>query len=255
METALGNNLDLLKPSSIAKEDHKKIEHAIGGSVLSVFPPKTKDDSKKVYAYEDSILVTAKKWLPYIEEDKSKEMINAFIAGIEKLITSDDFENTVMKFTNSHYGDQILIANYLKNMIYTEEISLDTIWKAINDSNWREVAFRKSPPYILQLIFDALNEIEARYQEKWAYNLPHYYALEIEKAEEPEKKKHLFVCVIYSSLCRNTVSAIQRLLKGENRHNYQGEVDNWRKRLEETQKWAPELVKARIRPILTALHI
>jgi hypothetical protein len=85
--------------------------------------------------------------------------------------------------------------------------------------------------------------------------LPHYYALELEKAEDPEKKKALFTCVIYSSLCGNTVSAIQRLLKGENRHNYQGEVDNWRERLEDIQKWAPELVKARIRPILAVLHI
>jgi len=191
----------------------------------------------------------------FIEEDKNKEMINAFISGIEKLITSDDFEKNVMKFMSSHSGDQVLIANYLKNVIYTEKINLDTIWKAINDTNWREVAFQKAHPFILQLIFDALNEVEARYQEKWAYNLPHYYALELEKASEPEKKKHLFACVLYSSLCGNTVSAIQRLLKGENRHNYQGEVDHWRQRLEEMQKWAPELVKARIRPILAALHI
>ncbi|MBN2019674.1 MAG: hypothetical protein JW749_05555 [Sedimentisphaerales bacterium] len=255
LQAMLGNNLDLLKPSSMTKEDHIKIEHALSGTILNVFPPKVIDDSKKVYSFENSIIDTAKKWLPYVEDDKTKEMINVFVAGIEKLIIPADFENMVMKFTNSHYGDQLLIASYLKNMTYIEEISLDVIWKAINDSNWREAALSKSQPYVLQLIFDALNEIESRYQEKWAYNLPHFYALELEKATEPEKKKHLFGCVIYSSLCGDTVSAIQRLLKGDHKQDYEKEAEYWSQRLKETQKFAPELVKARIRPILAALHI
>lgn len=256
LQAVLGNNLDSLRPSSMDKDDHQKFEHTISGSILGIFPPKIKDDSKKVYVFEDSILLIAKKWLNYIDEgDKNKEMINAFIFGIEKLIASDDFESIVMKFMDSHSGDQVLIANYLKNMIFTEEFSPDTMWKAINDPNWRETAFRKSHPFILELIYDALNEIETRYQNKWAYNLPHYYALELEKTVDPEKKKHLFACVIHSSLCGNSVSAIQRLLKGENKHDYQEEVDHWRKRLGEIQKWAPELVKARIRPIFAALYI
>lgn len=256
LQAMLGNNLDSLNPSSMAKGDRKKFEYAIAGSVLWVFPPKTKKSTDKVYAYEDSVLQTARKWLNYMgEDDKNKEMIGAFIVGIEKLIASEDFENIVMKLADSHSGDQVLIVNYLKNTVFTEEFCVDTIWKAINDSNWREAAFRKSHPLILQLIFDALNEIEARYQDKWAYNLPHYYVLELEKEAEPEKKRRLFGCVICSSLCGNTVSAIQRLLKGENRHGYKEEVDYWRKMLEETLKWAPELARARIRPILATLHI
>jgi len=240
----------------MGKDKLKKIEHAISGSILGFFPPKTKDDSKKVYDFENSVLLTAKKWLNYVDEDdKNKEMLNAFIVGVEKLIESDDFENIVMKFIDAHPGDQVLIANYLKNMVFTEKICLDTIWKAINDSNWREAAFRKSHPFILELVFDALNEIETRYQDKWAYNLPHYYALELEKTEDPEKKKHLFACVIHSSICGDSVSAIQRLLKGENKHDFQEEVDHWRERLEEIQKWAPELTIARVRPILAALYI
>ncbi|MBN1156886.1 hypothetical protein JXA85_04665, partial [Candidatus Woesearchaeota archaeon] len=209
-----------------------------------------------VYAYEDSVLLTARKWLEFKKEkDKNKEMIDAFIAGIEKLTNSNDFENIIMRLADSHAGDQVLIANYFKNLIYTGEINLDSIWKVINDSNWREAAFRKTHPMVLQLIFDALNEIETRYRDKWAYNLPHFYALELEKTKEEERRQILFTCVIYSSLCGNTVSAIQRLLKGENRNDYQEDVNRWRKMLEEIQKWSPELVKARIRPILAVLHI
>jgi len=235
-------------------EDRKRFEQALSGTILGIFPPKIIDDSRKVYAYEDSVLNTAKKWIPYIEENKTSELINALIDGIEKLITTDDFESTVMKFTNSHYGDQVLIANYLKNMIHTEEINLDTIWKAINDSKWREAAFRKSHHYVLQLIFDALNEIEGRYQEKWAYNLPHFYALECEERKDEKRKGYLFACTVHSSLCGNTTSGIEKLLKGENKYHYHDYIENWRARLEDSHKWAPEWVKARIRPVLAVLY-
>lgn len=256
LQAILGDNLDLLYPDSMAEEDRDKFEQSLSGSVLGVFPPKPKTSTDMTYLFENSVLVTARKWLDYMsEENENKEMIGAFVTGIEKLITSEDFGNIIMKFSGSHSGDQVIIANYLKNTVFTEEFSLDDIWKAINDSTWREAAFRKSHPLILQLIFDTLNEIECRYQDKWAYSLPHYYALELEKEKEPEKKKHLFGCVLRSSLCGNTVSAIQRIVKGENKHNYKEEIESWRKMLEEFHKRAPELVRSRIRPVLAALHL
>ncbi len=140
-------------------------------------------------------------------------------------------------------------------MVFTEEVSLDEIWKVVDDSNWREAAFRKTHPMILELLFGAFNEIEARYQDKWSYNSPHFYALECEKCEDEKRKEHLFACTIHCSLCGNAISGIQRLLKGENKHRYQDYINHWRTRLEDTHKWAPEWVKARIRSVLAVLHL
>lgn len=58
-----------------------------------------------------------------------------------------------------------------------------------------------------------------------------------------------------TALCGNTISTIQRILKGDHRQDYQKEAEHWGQRLKETQKLAPELVKASIRPTLAALHI
>ncbi len=64
LHAMLVNNLYSLKPSSMTPEDRKRFEHVISGSILGIFPPKIVDNSEKVYAYEDSVLITAKKWLP-----------------------------------------------------------------------------------------------------------------------------------------------------------------------------------------------
>lgn len=255
LHSILGNTIEALNPQSMCKEDFKRIETAISGTILSVYPPALKKDSKITYAFDDSPLTLAKNMVNFVDEDdKQKDMINAFIFGIEKLLTTESITDLLGKISESHSGDQILIANYLKNMVYTKEVSLDDIWNAVDDSTWREAAFRKSHPMILELLRDALNEIETRYQDKWSYNLPHFYALECEKCEDEKRREDLFACTIYSSLCGNTISGIERLLKGENKYNYQDYIKHWRARLEDTHKWAPEWVKARIRPVLAVLH-
>lgn len=256
LQSVLGENIENLNLQEIDKEDFEKIGNAVIGSVLAVYPPVLKKDSEKTYAYDGSVLPLAKKWADSLDtEDNKKVMLEAFVTGIEKLIKVEKISELLNKVSESHAGDQVLIANYLKNMIFTEEISLDEIWKAVDESNWREAAFTKSHTMVFELIFDALNEIEIRYQDKWAYNLPHFYALESDKCEDKERKEQLFACVILSSLSGSAVSGIQRLLKGENKHSYQDYVDHWRARLEGAYKWAPEWVKARIRPVLAVLHL
>ncbi len=256
LQSVLGNNIESLKPDSINKEDFKNIQNALVGAVLTVYPTAVQSDSEEVYAFDQSPLIMAQKWGAYAgKDDIQKDMINAFIKGTEKLMKSENLSDLLEKFTDSHSGDQILIATYLRNKVFTEDISIDEIWNAVDDVNWREAAFSKSHPSILGLLFETLNEIQTRYQDKWSYNLPHFYALECEKCEDEERKEYLFACVINSSLCGSTVSGIQRLLKSEDKHSYQDYVKRWRSRLEETQKWAPEWVKAQIRPVLAVLYI
>ena len=47
----------------------------------------------------------------------------------------------------------------------------------------------------------------------------------------------------------------ERLLKSENTQTYKECMERWRARLEDAHKWAPEWVKARIRPVLAVLYL
>ena len=253
----LGDNFGALKPETIQKEDWERIEQALSGSIVGTFPPVPKEEAKVNYAFGDSLLKTGKQWVKYLKENKeNKEMINAFIVGVEKLTKTEDFEKNLRKLPNVHQGDQLLIAHHFKNSVFTEEVPLDAIWNCLNDSLWREAAFRKSHPIVLVLVFDALNEIQTRYQEKWSYHLPHFYAVECENViDNKERLQHLFAYTIRSSVCADSISAIQRLLLGKYKTEFLEEVEYWQKHLSQIQKWAPEWVKGRLRAVLATLHI
>ena len=256
IQSAIGKHIDSLKLESISKDDSEKIEVSINGSILAIYPAKLKKDSEKIYAFDDSVLLTAKKWVTYIDkEDQNREMTSALIAGIEKLVKFDSISDLLNKFIDTHSGDRVLIANYFRTIIFTENVPLVDIWDVINDRKWREVAFGKTHPLVFELIYESLNEIETRCQDKWAYNLPHFYALECEKAEDKDNKELLFTSVVFSSICGNSVSGIQRLLKGDKKYEYQENVNFWRKRLKQIYEWSPEWVKARVRPVLAVLYL
>lgn len=256
LQAILFDKLDSINLELIDKSDFKKIEHVIGGTILAVYPPVFKKNTEVIYAFDNSPLNTAKKIVSYIDKDsEQKEMIDVFVMGIEKLMESESLPSLLSKISDSHSGDQVLIATYFKNRVFTEDVSLEDIWKVVEEPNWREAALIKSHSVVLEFIFGALNEIETRYQDKWAYNLPHFYALACEKCEDIERKEQLFTCTIHSSLCGNTVSGIQRLLKSKDKQKYKDYVNYWRTILEDTHRWAPEWVKAKIRPVLAVLHL
>jgi len=238
------------------EEDFVSIQNALMGAVLAAYPASYGSDAERVYAFDQSLLMTAEKWITITSAgDVNGDMMRAFVEGSKKLVESGQLSELLIKLPESHLGDQILIATYFKHKVYTEDISLDEVWNTLQDAHWREAAFRKSHLMVLESLFDALNEIETRYQDKWSYNLPHYYALECEKCEDKERKEYLFACVIHASVCGSTVSGIQRLLKSEFKHSYQDYVNHWRVRLKADHRQAPEWVKARIRPVLAALRI
>ncbi|MBW8015460.1 MAG: hypothetical protein FVQ82_04675 [Planctomycetes bacterium] len=256
LQAMLFDKVGSIDSKSIDKDDLKKIGKALNGTLLTIYPPVLKDDAEITYAFDKSPLNLASKWIVDVDEDdEQKEMMAAFIVGIEKLVKSKSLLDILNKFPNSHSGDQVLIANYFRNMVFTENVPLDDIWKVIQDSDWREAAFVNSHPVVLELIVGAFNEIIAKYQDKWAYNLPHYYALACEKCEDKERESQLFSCIVYSSLFGNTVSGIQRLLKSENKQGYSDYVNYFRDFLEDAHKRAPEWVKTKVRPVLAALHL
>ena len=72
--------------------------------------------------------------------------------------------------------------------------------------------------------------------------------------KDDERRRHLFLYTLQSSVTSETVSAIECLLKGKSRMVYQSHVDDYRQRLAGSEAWYPAWVKAKIRPYLATLH-
>src|SRR5262249_12672412 len=98
--------------------------------------------------------------------------------------------------------------------------------------------------------------IQVRYGGRWMSHLPHYYVAACENASgDSERQGLLFDFILLSSLATDTVSSLDRLLRGEKKQEFGQSALDWRQRLEQCQAIATPWIAARIRPILVSLHI
>ena len=89
----------------------------------------------------------------------------------------------------------------LRNRAYTNQIPVDVMWDLVCDNEWREAILLKSDELVLEMLFDALIQIQIRNSDKWSYQLPHFFASACEIVEDgSERRKLLFAYTISSSI-------------------------------------------------------
>ena len=69
-----------------------------------------------------------------------------------------------------------------------------------------------------------------------------------ELAGDTERKRMLFAYTVVSSIAVDSVSAVERLLTGAHRRDYEDFVKKWRERIERITPLAPAWIAARLLP-------
>lgn len=249
----VGASFDSLKPDLIAKTDLDKIKQATINSILKFLPEK---ESEHTYLFEipaNNFATALNKYCAV--HDKEDELLVALVEACQKLKTSPAKPEALLKeIANRHLGDQILIGNYLKFFFINANMKPEEISILLNEYSWRDNIFKNMLPIVIEPILEGLREIIIQHAGNLSYSIPHYIALECENAKE-DKKEQLFAYLIYMSLAGNTVSAIKRLLSGNNKYLFKELTDTWTDHFKNLIDWSPDWIKGRIRYILTALRI
>lgn len=105
------------------------------------------------------------------------------------------------------------------------------------------------------LLIESMVILQINNRGKWFLLFPHYLADLCAKTDDIEKKHNLFNYVIYASLASDTVSAVQRLLRGEQKSEFVEFVSEYRKRTEAMYSRYPPWVKGKLRGLMASLHI
>ena len=102
---------------------------------------------------------------------------------------------------------------------------------------------------------EALVIFQADAREKWFSLFPHYIAEVCEKTDNDERRHQLFQYVLYTSLVSDTVSAVRRLLKGDQRVRFAKFIQDYRASVEAMWSDYPSWVQGRLRGLLASLHV
>jgi hypothetical protein len=232
------------------------IQQAIEASVLGLFPPRSLDNTDHAYAYEKSIIPTAKAWLTTVATDDDRKRLAEFVRVHEHLIQPDSLGEYLDQSTEASEANQLLLALTIRLMASLGKLPLEVMWERLANDAWRSDFLLKGCLYTIELLFDAWAEILVQHGDKWRSHLPHYYALACESAAgDPARQELLFACTVMSSLISDTVSSLDRLLRGKNKQKFVKSVSEWHTELKGWQAVATPWIAARIRAVLASLHV
>lgn len=134
-------------------------------------------------------------------------------------------------------------------------LPITDIWSLLNDEQWRKDALVSDDNVVTELMLDALLNVQVKGDDKCRSELPHLMAITCEQVTTVGGREFLFLCLVASATSTGNISAIERLLKGETRGQYQGLVDHWRNQLSILIPTAPGWIAGRMRAVMASLYL
>jgi hypothetical protein len=161
----------------------------------------------------------------------------------------------VRRLVTGEDADAVALA--LRAASVSDNVAATPVWDSFSDPEWRRAVLTKASRRAVELITEAAIELIARDQDHdWRSYLPHFLAIAAEEESlSPEGRRTLFDMTALVSISVDSVSAIERLLKGAHRNKYAEAVKAWRSRIERVTPDAPAWIAARMRGMKAVLYV
>jgi len=250
----MGPSLAVLRPEAMAAGDRDRLSGIIEG-LPAILPSSERElPGGHVYGFENPSSESVRAWMEHGGNDPRKEVVLALLPAIEKLNTPEGLAEAVRESPDDNVASQDLVMHALRVFAFMGTAPAKELWEILSNEKTRRNFFKKLSLDAINAAIDALIEVAGQRGEKWTTHLQHFFAMECEAAVGDQSRRELlFAGVILASACFDSVSAIDRLLKGQHKHAFKVEADYWRKRYEDVWTLVPAWVQARFRAMLSAL--
>ncbi len=232
----------------------EQLMESILNSLIGCFPLKKADKTNSIYAYDMTCINAAEYLLENHPVAKGDQILLTLISVVKQLSDIGNLIDHINKLPEFNHRVQPIIAAAMRVMAYTDLIQdEDEIWESICNEDWIEKMFLTVNEAVVYSITDSLIEIILQKQDKWAWQLPHLFSIICQKHIDNEKIKNIaFICVVISSICSDTCSALKRTLLN-NKADISELQKEWSNRLQNIYHIAPECTQSRLRPVILCL--
>jgi hypothetical protein len=249
----VGANLDRLAPQEQPAETQTLFHEALVSCLVGSLPCVVEMPADPTYAMECPLGVTALKWGAHAPEEQGKAL-EQLVASSRTLGSVEGLCTALRRVAESSLADQVAVTMALKAKAYNGPAAASGVWEVLSDAEWRQRVLVSVEERVLGLLIEALSILQVQNQDKWFSFLPHYIAELCEKAENEERRRHLFLYVVHTSLASDTVSAVRRLLRGDQKTKFMQYATEYRERVESMWSSYPSWVQGRLRSLLAILR-
>jgi hypothetical protein len=249
----MGTNLERLAPRGQPPETQALFHEALVSCLVVSLPFAVEVPGDPTYAMELPLGVTALKWGAHTPEEQRKAL-EQIVASSRTLDSVEGLCTALRRLAESSLAAQAAVTLALKAKAYNDPAVASGIWEVLSDTGWRQRTLVSVEERVLGLLIEAFAIFQVQNQDKWFSLLPHYIAELCEKTESEERRRHLFLHVVHTSLASDTVSAVRRLLRGDQKTKFIQFATEYRERVEAMWSIYPPWVEGRLRALLASLR-
>jgi len=250
----MGDKLAQLAPSKQSDEVREQFHNALVLHAISRLPFPVQNPSDPTFALECSLAETVLKWAAHRPKEEQKSL-KQLVATSKVLGTTDGLCKALRKLGVSPLADQVAVAIALKARAYTDPTIAEGVWEVISDADWRREVLGNVEARMIGLLIEAFSILQVDNGDKWFSLLPHYIAELCEKANDEERRRYLFFCVLHTSLASDTVSAVRRLLRGDHKARFIEFAKEYRDQVVAMRSEYPPWVAGKLRGLLANLRV
>lgn len=250
----MGDTLDRLAPQEQDAEIQIIFNEALAFCLVEALPFADESPAAPTYAQECALSVTALKWAALQPADHQK-VLEELVATNRTLRSVEGLCAALHNMDTIPLTDQVAIAHALKASAYTDPALANGVWEVLSDAEWRQRVLGSIEAQVLGLVIEAIIILQVYSRGKWFSHLPHYIAELCEKTEDDIRRRQLFLYVIHASLSSDTVSAVLRLLRGDQGVKYMAIAKAYRARVEAMRGQYPKWVEGKLRGLFGSIGI
>jgi hypothetical protein len=256
LQTLMGEHLHELALFDQEEEVQIRFNDALVSNMLTSLPFPTETPRDPTFAQECSLADTVLKWAEHQTEEQQKSLQELVVMS-QTLDARDGLCDALRKLNNSGISesDQAAVCIALRAKAFTDSAVSEGVWEVFSDAEWRKSMLGGVSSLVQDLLIDSLSMFLVNNDGKWFSHLPHYIAELCEKEKDDERRRVLFLYVVYTSLASDTVSAVRRLLRGDQKATFMEYVKEYRTQAEAMRSDYPPWVSGKLRGLMASMHV
>jgi hypothetical protein len=246
-------NLELLKSYGLS-ESMEQLAKALTPCVLFGDLPSTDRSTDAPYLFEGHLSDSVEAWLEVYGVSDRLQFWRQLTATYKELGDATQFMDKLRSAPESQVVDQIILSHGARRLSLEGRFQIDQVLEAMNNRAWRQQFFAKLDPAALEHIGSTIIWAAVESGDKWRFAIPHLLANVCEEVEaDADRYVLLFSLLLCACMSSQSVSAIERLLRGKSRLKYLEAARKWSSTLADLNSTGPRWTGARGRAVHAAI--
>lgn len=210
----------------------------------------------RIWIYDEPVKEISRRVLKQLTDNQARNTLQSVIDALKNTKTKQDVTESLNEILELDTNNQQILTSLLHNITYSESLPSQRVIQLLQSPKWYRRVLSQMETKAFREFSDFLGEHQARKRGILDTIIPYAYidtALEEEMTEV--RRRELVAFGIMAAAAGENPILLRRILKGNYSQFIKNEYSYWHSQLQKVLQSAPPFVVARLRDLLSSLHL